>query len=131
MQFGRFFYRPSKYDKERHPVEVLIHNGELLDFYSIFPRQEHFEPFDRLMSKLRYTEWEKQMKRSEGRNFADVFTRWLDDKGPLHYPDICAVVLRAQSCGVSFDTAMQMFKARYAGKSNWETNFEKFWYNHT
>lgn len=118
---GRFFYRPSRYDKDRKEVIVTDHIGEDFDFNSIFTGRSGIEMFEKAKELMR-----PKPKEQHGKN-ENMFDEWVSRKYPsgVHYSDICAFCLRANSCGLSEEEAEMKFEAAYAGHSDWKPNFRK------
>ena len=119
---GRFFYRPSKFDKDRAPVTVLCMPGEPLDFYERWPHHQIFQPWEDLKAQLLAA---KSKPVTEKR--ADIFNAWVAKtyQAGTHYSDICAFCRRAYTCGLDAFEAEQIFAGIYAGHSKWQANFRK------
>lgn len=120
---GRFFVRPSKYDKTRQLVTIDHNVGDPFDFYSEFEHRAHLEAWDKLLDTMRAQRQPTNITRRE-----DIFDKWADEHYPVgtHYCDVCAFCLRAHSCGLDVYEAKLKFAERYAGGSKWEPNFVKF-----
>lgn len=120
---GRFFYRPSKYDKDHAEVIIKHNEGRPFDFYSIFPHWVKNEEFDRLVSKLKFGRIQT-LKTSD--RYVSKFIEKIGEGG-LHYPDIPSFILKAKFYEVEYSTAKDIFSSRYEGDSKWEKNFENCW----
>ena len=119
---GRFFYRPSRYDKDHEEVKISFHKGEPFDFYEMFQHYVKNEAFEKIVNKMKFG------------NVCNLITsdkyvnRFMEKIGyDLHYPDIPKFVLKAKYYEVEYNTAKQIFASRYAGNSKWEKNFEECW----
>lgn len=120
---GRFFVRPSRYDKDGQEVTITHHKGVPFDFYATFERKAHLAAWDALLDKMRASMAKPVYKKQE-----QIFDQWATEKFPagVHYCDICSFCLRAHSCGLDVYEAKSRFAERYAGSSKWEPNFVKF-----
>ena len=76
---GRFFCRPSKFDKDGAEVIVSKHDGALFDFYSSFSHYEVFQPFEELKAHLRASrvrnDNEKKLRSVQGMGGQDLPVR--------------------------------------------------------
>lgn len=119
---GRFFYVPSRYDKDGNDIKVIHHKGSPYDFYKTYRHIEYNEMFERLKAKMAQRSFGDYDK-DDG---PEVLRAWSDDKS-FHYPDLFGFCIYARRLKVSPDDALEIFMSRYAGHSDIKKCFQKTW----
>ena len=116
---GRFFYRPSKYDKGGEEVKIVKHEGRAFDFYKMFPKHESCEMFDKIKAKM----LNGIVKKPKAIDYDGIhkLKEWIASEFPsgVHRCDVPRVLNRAKWMNVDLNEAEQAFEEAYAGHCDW------------
>lgn len=121
---GRFFYIPSKFDKNGDAVKVDAHRGKPFDFHSMFKAQEYFQPFEALKAKLKSDRFNKAVKQVP--NPTEVLQQYAE-KEEWHYINAIKFASYAKYIGADEFTALHVFLQNYAGHSNMQKAWPRIW----
>lgn len=123
---GRFFFIPSKYDKDGIETNVIVHKGELggFDFYKEFPKVTKCEAFDKVVSMMK----RNHLSHCEEPKI-DVLQRWADTRRGFHYMDAFGFCIFAQRLCVDEDTAFNIFMSHYEGNTDMKKYWDRIWDN--
>ena len=121
---GRFFYIPSKFDKDGNAVIVATHKGLPFDFYGLFPRRVKNEQFDDLVAKMKqsrrnYDAVENRLQILE-KNSADKEYHYINAWGFIHF---------AQRLGCTEQESLEIFMNHYAGNTEMRKIWHRIWRN--
>lgn len=120
---GRFFYRPSRYDKDGAEVIIKKNEGAAFDFYAEFTSGERkLEEIKEKMKEKSERPYEVRKDESYEDRLAK-FKRWLSSTYPegVHRCDVPKILGYAMHNQIDLVEAESLFKEHYAGHTDWWT----------
>lgn len=143
------FFQPSKYDADHTPVEVIFHDGKLMDLEFLFgneaclqfnineQKEEHTskiterakEGVEKAERKGILPKGELSLSETEKRVVLTRkwYTEYVEKLGGLHYCDVPKVVAKAVGLGIDYYFARILFEQAYIGNSDWKPYWENRW----